>query len=183
MSETLTQPETDLRYPIGRLKRVPSLTETEREAAIEAIAATPIRLRAALLGLTQEQLDTPYRPEGWTVRQLVHHIADSHMNSYIRFKWAMTEDNPTIKTYDEARWAELEDGRSTPVEVSLALIEALHDRWVRLLRSMKPEDFARTLTHPDHGPMSVDSLLNLYDWHGKHHIAHITQLRKRMHWA
>lgn len=183
MTETLTQPETDLRYPIGRLKRVPSLTGPEREAAIEAIAALPIRLRAAVLGLTPEQLDTPYRPGGWTVKQLVHHIADSHMNSYIRFKWAMTEDNPTIKTYDETRWAELEDGRSTPAEVSLALIEALHDRWVRLLRSMKPEDFARPLTHPDHGPMSLDSLLNLYEWHGKHHIAHVTELRKRMHWA
>lgn len=183
MTETLTQSEADLRYPIGRLKRVASLTERERAAAIDSIDATPIRLRAALLGLTPEQLDTPYRPGGWSVRQLVHHIADSHLNSYVRFKLALTEDNPAIKTYDEARWAELEDGRTTPVEVSLALIEALHDRWVRLLRSLKPEDFARTLVHPDHGPMSLDSLLNLYDWHGKHHIAHITELRKRMRWS
>ena len=183
MTETLTHAEPDLRYPIGPMKKVQSLNEAEREAAVESIAATPMRLRAALLGLTQEQLDTPYRPGGWTVRQLVHHIADSHMNAYLRFKWAMTEDNPTIKTYEEALWAELEDGRSTPAEVSLALIEALHDRWVRLLRSMKPEDFARTLTHPEHGPMSMDSLLGIYHWHGKHHVAHVTELRKRMNWA
>lgn len=183
MTETLTHAEPDLRYPIGPMKKVQSLSQAEREAAIEAIAATPIRLRAALLGLTQEQLDTPYRPGGWTVQQLVHHVADSHMNAYLRFKWAMTEDNPTIKTYEEALWAELEDGRSTPAEVSLALIEALHDRWVRLLRSMKPEDFGRTLTHPEHGPMSVDSLLGIYHWHGQHHVAHITRLRERMHWS
>lgn len=183
MSETLTQPETDLRYPIGRLTRAASLTPEQRAAAIEEIAATPARLRAAVLGLTEEQLDTPYRPGGWTVRQLVHHVADSHLNSYIRFRWAMTEDNPTIKTYQETRWAELEDARTAPVEVSLALLESLHDRWVRLLRSMTPEDFSRPLTHPENGPMSMDGLLNIYGWHGRHHVAHVTALRERMGWS
>lgn len=183
MIESLTQSETDLRYPIGRYRKVASLSSQERERAIEEIAATPVRLRAAILGLTAEQLDMPYRPGGWTVRQLVHHVPDSHLNAYVRFKLALTEDNPTIKTYEEARWAELEDGRSTPVEVSLSLLDALHDRWVRLLRSLAPEDFERTLNHPDHGPMTLDSLLALYAWHGRHHVAHITRLRQRMGWS
>jgi uncharacterized damage-inducible protein DinB len=183
MIETLTQPEADLRYPIGRFQKVASLTEAEREAAIESIAATPIRLRAAILGLDSEQLDTPYRPGGWSVRQVVHHVPDSHLNAYVRFKLALTEDNPTIKTYDEKLWAELEDGKSTPVEVSLALLEAVHDRWVRLLRSLVPEDFARTLNHPELGAMRLDSLLALYAWHGRHHVAHVTALRQRMGWS
>ena len=183
MIETLTHSETDLRYPTGRYRKVAELAPEEREAAIEAIAATPVRLRAAILGLTPEQLDAPYRPGGWTVRQLLHHVPDSHLNAYIRFKLALTEDNPPIKIYNEALWAELEDSRSTPVEVSLALLEALHDRWVRLLRSLTPEDFARTTEHPDHGPMTLDSLLALYAWHGRHHVAHITRLRHRMGWS
>lgn len=183
MIETLTHTETDLRYPIGRYRKVASLTPEEREAAIDAIAATPVRLRAAILGLTPEQLDTRYRPDGWTVRQLIHHIPDSHINSYVRFKLALTEDNPTIKTYEESRWAELEDARSAPIEVSLALLEALHHRWVRLLRSLQAEDFARTLNHPEHGSMTLDSLLALYGWHGRHHVAHITRLRQRMGWS
>jgi len=183
MIETLTHSETDLRYPTGRFRKVMSLTPEERQAAIEEIAATPVRMRAAILGLTPEQLDTPYRPEGWTVRQLLHHVPDSHMNAYIRFKLALTEDNPAIKVYDEARWAELEDSRSTPVEVSLDLLEAVHHRWVILLRSLGPEDFARPLTHPDHGQMVLDSLLALYAWHGRHHVAHITGLRQRMGWS
>jgi uncharacterized damage-inducible protein DinB len=183
MIETLAQSGTDLRYPIGRFRKVASLNEKEREAAIESIAATPIRLRAAVLGLTPEQLDTPYRPDGWTIRQLVHHVADSHMNSYVRFRLALTEENPAIKTYDEARWAELEDARTAPIELSLALLDALHQRWVRLLRSLGPGDFARTVSHPEHGPMSLDSLLALYDWHGRHHVAHVTRLRQRMSWS
>lgn len=174
--------ETDLRYPIGRFRRVTTLTNAERRESIESIAAAPARLRAAIQGLTEEQLDTPYRPDGWTVRQVVHHVPDSHMNAYIRFKWTLTEENPTIKTYAEGRWAELEDSRTTPVEVSLTLLEALHDRWVRLLRSMKPEDFARPFNHPENGPMTLDSLLAIYDWHGRHHAAHITGLRERMGW-
>src|SRR5688572_26371057 len=183
MIETLTQSGTDLRYPIGRFRKVASLTAAEREAAIDAIAATPIRLRAAILGLTPEQLDTPYRPDGWTVRQLVHHVADSHINSYVRFRLAMTEDNPAIKSYEEARWAELEDARNAPIEISLALLDALHQRWVRLLRSLGPDDFSRTVNHPEHGTISLDSLLALYDWHGRHHVSHVTRLRQRMGWS
>ena len=183
MIETLAQSGTDLRYPIGRFRNVASLSEVEREAAIDSIAATPIRLRASVLGLTPEQLDTPYRPGGWTVRQLVHHVADSHMSSYVRFRLALTEDNPSIKSYDEARWAELEDARNAPIEVSLALLDALHHRWVRLLRSLAPGDFARTVNHPEHGTISLDSLLALYDWHGRHHVSHVTKLRQRMGWS
>ena len=174
---------TDLRYPIGKFDITAERSRTECLHAIEEIAAAPARLRAAVEGLTDPQLDTPYRPGGWTVRQLVHHVPDSYINSYIRFKLALTEDNPTIKTYDEARWAELEDGKSTPVEVSLALLEAVHHRWVRLQRSLQPEDFARTLNHPDNGPMTLDGLLAFHDWHGRHHVAHVTTLRQRMGWS
>lgn len=183
MIESLAHSETDLRYPIGRFRNAASLSPEEREAAIEAIEATPVRLRAAVLGLSSEQLDTPYRPGGWTVRQLLHHVPDSHLNAYVRFKLALTEDNPTIKTYDEARWAELEDSRRTPVEVSLGLLETLHQRWVLLLRSLGAGDFARTLNHPEHGPMALDSLLALYAWHSRHHVAHVTGLRQRMGWS
>jgi uncharacterized damage-inducible protein DinB len=173
--------ETDLRYPIGRFRKVTSLTDAERRESIEAIAAAPARLRAAVQGLTEEQLDTPYRPGGWTVRQVVHHVADSHMNAYIRFKWTLTEDNPTIRTYQQGQWAELPDSFG-PVAGSLTMLEALHDRWVRLLRAMKPADFARPFNHPENGPMTLDSLLVLYDWHGRHHTAHVTGLRERMGW-
>ena len=174
--------DTDLKYPIGRFRRVTSLTDAERQEAIESIAAAPARLRDAVQGLTEEQLDTPYRPGGWTVRQVVHHVPDSHLNAYIRFKWTLTEDNPTIKTYRQDLWAELADSRG-PVEVSLTILEALHDRWVRLLRSLTPEDFARTFNHPENGPMTLDGLLVLYDWHGRHHAAHVTGLRERMNWV
>jgi hypothetical protein len=171
----------DLKYPIGRFRRVTSLTGAERQEAIESIAAAPGRLRAAVQGLTEEQLDTPYRPGGWTVRQVVHHVPDSHMNAYLRFKWTLTEDNPTIKTYAQGLWAELADSRG-PVEGSLTMLEVLHDRWVRLMRSMTPEDFARPFTHPENGPMTLDGLLVLYEWHGRHHAAHVTGLRERMSW-
>ncbi len=174
--------ETDLRYPVGRFRRVTSLTEAERQESIEAIAAAPARLRAAVLGLSDEQLDTPYRPDGWTVRQVVHHVPDSHMNAYIRWKLALTEDNPTIKVYRQDLWAGLADSLETPVEVSLSLLEGLHDRWVRLLRSLAPEDFTRPLTHPENGPMTLDGLLVLYAWHGRHHVAHIAGLRERRGW-
>jgi hypothetical protein len=178
----MTETETDLRYPIGQPEWLSTLTETQRQEAIESLASTPARLRAAVLGLTPEQLDTPYRPDGWTVRQVVHHVPDSHMNAYVRFKLALTEDNPLIRLYKEDRWARLEDTRSTPIEVSLTLLEALHERWDRLLRSLTPEDFARPLTHPVRGPVTVDSFLGLYHWHGRHHVAHITRLRERMGW-
>ncbi len=173
----------DLRYPIGRIERTSSLTPPKRRAAIDAIAAAPAALRAAVKGLTDAQLDTPYRPEGWTVRQLVHHLADSHMNAYTRFRLALTEDNPTIKPYDEAAWAELSDARSLPVGVSLELLDRLHERLVHLLRATKDTDFQRTLHHPENGPMTMDSLLAVYAWHGRHHVAHVTALRERMKWS
>ena len=173
---------TDLRYPVGRFRRPESLDEAERRRAIDAIAAAPAKLRAAVAGLTDAQLDTPYRPDGWTVRQVVHHVPDSHMNAYVRFKLALTEDEPTIKPYDEARWAELADTRDTPIESSLALLDRLHDRWVRLLRSMSADDFARRLRHPEMGVQRLDQVLALYDWHGRHHVGHVTNLRERMGW-
>jgi uncharacterized damage-inducible protein DinB len=175
--------EPDLRYPIGRVERKSSLTSAQRRAAIDAIAATPAKLRAAVRGLTDAQLDTPYRPEGWTVRQLVHHVADSHINAYTRFRLAFTEDNPTIKTYDEAVWAELSDVRTVPIAVSLDLLEKLHERLVHLLRATPEPDFKRTIVHPENGPMTVDALLSVYAWHGPHHTAHVTALRERMKWT
>jgi uncharacterized damage-inducible protein DinB len=139
-------------------------------------------MREAITGLKDNQLNTQYREGGWTVRQVVHHVPDSHLNAYIRFKWAMTEENPTIKPYDETAWAALKDSELTPVEVSLNLLESLHSRWAVLLRSLKPEDFQRKFVHPDSGPHDLDWLLNLYSWHGNHHLAHITSLRERMGW-
>lgn len=172
----------DLAYPIGPFHRPDSLNDVQRRAAIDSIAAAPGRFRAAVAGLGQPQLDTPYRPGGWTVRQVIHHVPDSHMNAMTRFKLALTEEHPTIKPYDEAAWATLEDARSTPVETSLMLLDALHDRWVRVLRAMKASDFARTLHHPESGSLSLDQMLALYDWHGRHHTAHVTTLRDRNGW-
>ena len=172
----------DLRYPVGRYQRPQSLTSDQRRIAIDAIAAAPTLLRSAISGLDDRQLDTPYRPDGWTVRQVVHHVPDSHLNAYTRFKLALTEDTPTIKPYDEAKWARLEDSRSTPIATSLALLDAVHDRWIRILRAMSASDFARTLNHPENGLMNLDQMLALYEWHGKHHVAHVTNLRSRNGW-
>jgi uncharacterized damage-inducible protein DinB len=172
----------DPRYPIGKFELPKEVTPALRQAAIDDIAATPAKVRAAVAGLSDAQLDSPYREGGWTVRQVVHHLVDSHMNAYIRLRFALTENQPTIKPYDENNWANLEDARSAPVEVSLRLLEPLHERWVRLLRSVKTEQYARTLLHPDHGVKNLDWLLFLYTWHGKHHTAHITQLRKQKGW-
>lgn len=172
----------DLRYPIGPYQSKGTLSEEERHRAIEDIAEMPARLRAAVANLSADQLDTPYRPGGWTVRQVVHHVPDSHMNAYTRFRLALTEDEPTIKPYDEGRWAELEDARKAPPKMSLDLLEALHQRWVLLLRAMKPADFARRLRHPERGVMTLDDMLGLYGWHSRHHVAHITSLRERMGW-
>ena len=172
----------DLRYPIGTFSAVPSVSADGRTAMIRQIAEAPAALRAAVDGLTGQQFDTPYRPGGWTVRQVVHHVADSHMNAYCRFKFALTEDNPTIKPYDEAAWANVADTAGTPPAVSIALLEALHQRWIVLLDSMSERDFARPLHHPDHGPISLDWMLQLYAWHGRHHTAHVTELRKREGW-
>lgn len=173
---------TELSYPIGKFKWEGDATDEKRQQFIDEIASTPSRLRAAVEGLSQEQIDTPYRPGGWTVRQVAHHLADSHLNSYIRFRLALTEHEPTVKPYDENQWAELSDARTAPVELSLALLESLHERWVLLLRSLKAEDFERAFRHPDLGLMSLDKNLGLYSWHGSHHIAHITALRERQGW-
>jgi len=173
---------TDLQYPIGKYETKTLLTPAEREEAIAQIAETPKRMRNALDGLTGGQLETPYRPGGWTVRQLAHHVPDSHMNAYVRLKLALTEVEPTVKTYEEQLWAELTDSRETPVEVSLALLEFLHMRWNFLLRALQPGDFARRLRHPVNGAMTVDNLVHHYAWHGRHHVAHITSLREREGW-
>jgi hypothetical protein len=173
---------TDLRFPIGKFHFEGSPTDKQKEEALHDIAETPANLRKAVHGLSDAQLDTPYRPGGWTVRQLVHHVPDSHLNSYIRFKLALTEDDPTIKTYAEDRWAELADSKSTPIEVSLTMLDSLHDRWVRLLRSLRPEDWKRTFRHPELGPMPLEKNLALYSWHGRHHVAHIMALRERSGW-
>lgn len=175
--------EADLRYPIGKYQRPGELTSEQRLEFISAIEETPERLLAALKNLSADRLDTPYRPEGWTVRQVVHHLPDSHMNAYVRMKLALTEDEPTIKPYDEARWAELFDGKRLPISSSLDLLESLHKRWVLMLKSLAPADWARKFRHPDHEkPMSLDDSLALYAWHGKHHVAHITALRQRNGW-
>jgi DinB superfamily len=172
----------DLRYPVGKFHFDGPLTEDQKQISLDDVARTPANLRAAVKGLSDTQLDTPYRPGGWTVRQVVHHVPDSHMNSYVRFKLALTEDEPTIKPYAEDRWAALGDTTATPVEVSLTLLDSLHDRWVHLLRSLTPEEWKRTFRHPELGAMTLEKNLALYAWHGKHHVAHITELRKRMSW-
>jgi len=172
----------DLRYPIGTFHFDGSLTEEQKKTCLDEIAGTPANLRSAVKGLSDAQLDTPYRAGGWTVRQVVHHVPDSHLNSYVRFKLALTEDEPTIKPYAEDRWAELADTKSTPIEVSLTLLESLHDRWVRLLRSLSTEDWKRTFRHPDLGAMNLEKTLALYAWHGRHHVSHVTELRKREGW-
>ncbi len=173
---------TDLRYPIGQFHFDGSLTEDQKQKCLNDIAQAPANLRAAVKGLSDQQLDTPYRLEGWTVRQVAHHVPDSHLNAYIRFKLALTEEEPTIKPYAEDRWAQLADTAATPVEVSLALLDSLHDRWVRLLRSLRPEDWQLTFRHPELGLVSLEKNLALYAWHGRHHVAHITALRKRNGW-
>lgn len=173
----------DLRYPIGRYAAPLQYDAVWRAARIDEMAALPAQLRAAVRGLSEAQLEAPYRPGGWTVRQVVHHVADSHLNMYLRLKWALTESTPTIKPYDEVSWAELPDTRLTPVDVSLTLVEALHDRCVRLLRAMHEGDFERRYVHPDSGEHPLNHMVGLYAWHGRHHVAHVTSLRDRMGWS
>jgi hypothetical protein len=173
---------TDLRYPIGKFKFEGPTTPEQREELLNQIEQAPSRLRAAVKGLSDQQLDTPYRPEGWSVRQVAHHIPDSHLNAYIRYKLALTEDEPTIKPYAEDRWAQLADTQATPVEVSLAMLDSLHNRWVHLLRSLQPDDWKRAFRHPELGLVSLEKNLALYAWHGRHHAAHITSLRERNGW-
>lgn len=173
----------DLRYPIGRFSSVRrTLSDEERAAHIDQIGAHPARMREAVLGLSDEQLDTPYRDGGWTVRQVVHHVVDSHVNAYTRFKLTATEEHPTIRTYEEKLWAELPEAKAGPIEPSLAILDALHARWVMFLEAMSPADFERTLLYPDIGDMTADVLLELYAWHGRHHTAHVTNLRERKGW-
>jgi uncharacterized damage-inducible protein DinB len=179
----MTEAATDPRYPIGKLQPPADFTPDTRRAMIAQIAEAPERLRDALRDLGPEQLRTPYRPGGWTVAQVVHHLADSHMNAYVRFKLALTEGTPTIKPYKEERWAELADASSTEIEPSIRLIEGLHARWVAMLRTLTLEDWARTFLHPEQGrEVSLDRNLAIYSWHGRHHVAHITELRRRMGW-
>jgi uncharacterized damage-inducible protein DinB len=179
----MTSPgKTDPRFPTGPFTFEPDVTPTTRRAAIAAIRATPAALRAAVTGLTDSQVNTPYRDGGWTVRQVVHHLPESHMNAFTRFKLALTEDTPTIKPYDEDGWVKLGDIERTPLETSLVLLEALHQRWVTLLDVMTDADFRRPLMHPVNGLMPLDRMLQLYAWHGPHHVAHITRLRSREGW-
>jgi uncharacterized damage-inducible protein DinB len=173
----------DLRYPTGRFSSVKRpLTPAERASKIQAIRETPARMRSAVSGLSAEQLDTPYREGGWTVRQVVHHVVDSHVNAYIRFRLTLTEDEPTVRPYKEKLWAELPDAKTMPPETSLAILDGVHARWVALLEALEPQQFQRPLQHPENGPMTLDMLLELYGWHGRHHEAHITGLRERSGW-
>lgn len=171
-----------LRYPIGRARRAESFTPEERNAAIEGIRQLPQNLRRAVAPLSEEQLETPYRPGGWTVRQLIHHIADSHMNAYARVRLGLTEDWPTIFAYQENRWAELADARTQDISISLDLLQSLHLRWVRLFSSLQEQDWKRGFLHPENGRQTIEQGVILYDWHGRHHTAHVTQLSQRMGW-
>jgi hypothetical protein len=172
----------DPRYPIGRFQKPDLVDAAKIQQFVDAIERLPRELTTAVNGLTNVQLDTPYREGGWSVRQVVHHLPDSHMNAYIRFKLALTEGEPTIKPYNEARWAELPDAKFGPMEVSLNLLEALHRRWVDCIRGVPGESFGRQFYHPERGAMSLNELLALYAWHGRHHVAHIVKLRERMGW-
>lgn len=175
--EEQRRPIADPRFPIGPFSYPQSVSAEDRESFLARIEAVPGRLRAVVSGLSDAQLDQPYRTGGWTVRQVVHHIPDSHMNSYIRFKWALTEDTPLIKPYDEKAWALLPDTFAAPPETSLRLLENLHSRWAALLRSLTEEQWGRTMLHPVNGPLRLDQALALYAWHGDHHIAHIQNAR------
>ena len=173
---------TNVQYPVGKFEPQQEIASKDRQALIQHVADAPAKLRVAANGLNDNQLDTSYRPGGWTVRQVVHHVPDSHLNAYIRFRLAVTEQHPTIKPYDQASWAELPDAKSGPIDMSLDMLEAIHKRWIIFLKSMKPEDFAKTLYHPESGTQNLDRLLQYYAWHGRHHTAHITSLRERMGW-
>jgi len=179
----MSDAQVDLRYPVGKFNKPANLhTSEQRREFIDQIAATPARMREAVAGLSEAQLETPYRDGGWTVRQVVHHVPDSHMNAYTRVKLALTEHEPPVKPYDEAAWATLADVRETPIETSLVLLEMLHQRFDTILRSMSDADFSRTLMHPEHGVITLDWLIAMYAWHGRHHAAHITSLRTRNGW-
>ena len=171
-----------LRYPIGKFNFADAVTPEDRVKFVDQIADAPVRLKAAVAGLSDQQLDTAYRPGGWTVRQVVHHVPDSHLNSYIRFRLALTEDQPTIKAYHEDLWAELPDARTAPAALSLVLLESLHRRWVALLGSLSEQDWKRSFRHPELGLISLEKNAALYAWHGRHHVAHVAGLRERKGW-
>ncbi|MDP5273876.1 YfiT family bacillithiol transferase [Chengkuizengella axinellae] len=170
-----------LRYPIGKFEHQGEITEDQINLWIQQMDEAPKILRAAVEGLNEEQLNTPYRPEGWTIRQVVHHLSDSHMNGFIRFKWTLTEDTPTIKAYNQKGWAQLSDSFED-IQVSLTLFESLHNKWVSLLKSLSPNNFESTFIHPELGSVSLKTALGIYAWHGEHHTAHITSLKSRMGW-
>lgn len=179
--ETLSAEQ--LSYPIGKYQAPEKISPALRQQWMRTLSNLTADLRLAINDLSEEQLDTPYRPGGWSVRQVIHHLPDSHMNSYIRFKLALTEDHPSIRPYFEDRWAKLEDYQNTPIEVSLALLDSLHYRWVRMLENMEEADWNRTFFHPESQESArLDALLGHYDWHSRHHLTHITSLRKRMQW-
>jgi DinB family protein len=173
---------TDPRYPVGKFTWPEKVGDDDRRTYIQQIEETPAKLRAAVKWLKDKQLDTPYRDGGWTVRQVVHHLADSHLNAYIRFKLALTENEPTIKPYEQQLWAELVDAKSGDAETSLTLLECLHRRWVAMLKAMTPADFERKFRHPEMGVLDLNKYLAQYAWHGRHHVAHITALAERMGW-
>jgi uncharacterized damage-inducible protein DinB len=180
---TTTAQTQDLRYPVGKFDWDAPIDEADHPRLIAEIAETPGALRSAVAGLSRDQLETRYRAGGWTIKQVVHHVPDSHLNAYTRFKLALTEDEPTIKPYEEAKWAELPDSARVPIDVSLDLLDALHQRWVSLLRSMETSDFQRGLRHPEYGRLlTLQQMLGLYAWHGRHHVAHITSTRQREGW-
>jgi uncharacterized damage-inducible protein DinB len=172
----------DLRYPVGKFRAPDKIGADERNGWIGDISRLPAQLRSAVADLDDQQLATPYRPGGWTVRQVIHHLPDSHLNSYTRFRLALTEDNPVIKPYNEHAWAELTDAQTAPIELSLSLLDCLHERWVILLKSLTEQDFERTFQHPESGQRTLGWNLGLYAWHGKHHLAQITHLRARQGW-
>ncbi len=172
----------DLRYPVGRYEPPSSITSADRAEWIRILDGLPEKMREAVRGFSDAQLDTPYRPGGWTVRQVVHHVPDSHLNSYVRFRLALTEDTPVIKAYEESAWAELPDAKTAPVASSLALLAALHSRWTLLLRSLDEAQWKRTFRHPSLGEKHLDWNLGLYAWHSRHHLAHINNLRERERW-
>ena len=172
----------DARYPIGKFSFDGTLTQEQKAKFLDDIEQTPARLEASVRGLSDKQLDTPYRERGWTVRQVVHHVPDSHLNSYMRFKLALTEDEPMIRPYMEDRWAELPEAKTAPIGLSLELLSSLHKRWMLMLRALQPADWKRTFRHPEIGLMTLEKNLALYAWHGKHHVAHVTGLRERMGW-
>lgn len=171
-----------LSYPIGKYEAQP-FSEKQLQQWLIDIQFLPQHLENAVLNLDEAQLNTPYRPEGWTVKQLIHHVADSHMNAYIRFKLGLTEENPTIKPYEEKLWAEMADTKNLPINVSLTLLHSLHARWLQVLKSIEGAQWERTVVHPEHGrQMTLWFLLGMYAWHSRHHTAHITALRERMKW-